>query len=152
LGLRYAKLNQSFNSVVQDQTGAPIRQLNWERKYDGLGPAVAIEAKRRLGRTRVSFVGNAGGAFLFGTKTLNRTVIGDQSPQPSTPFLSLEGADEVVGIGELGMGLEWNRPLRSGHNLLVRGQYESQLWAEGGAPTLGFLGFEGLVVQVELKR
>jgi|GEM_PF-1417420 len=152
LGLRYAKLDQSFNSVVQDQAGIPVRLLDWQRQYSGIGPAMSVEAKKRLGSTPFSFVTNAGGAFLFGTKALNRTVLGDQSPQPSSPFLSLDDADEVVGIGELGLGLEWSRPLANRHHLTVRGQYEGQLWAEGGAPTLGFLGFQGAVVQIGLMR
>ena len=88
---------------------------------------------------------------MFGTKTINRTVLGDQSPQPASPFLSLEEADEVVGIGEVELGFEWSRPIRCGQ-LNVRGTYEGQLWAEGGAPTLGFLGFEGFGIQVGLTR
>jgi len=152
VGLRYARLEQTLNSVVLDPTGAPIRQLSWQRQYDGLGPALTVDAKRRLGCSPFSFFAQGGGSFLFGTKTINRTVLGDQSPQPAAPFLLLDRADEVVGIGEAGFGVEWSRRLFTGHNLRVRGLYEGQLWAEAGAPTLGFLGFEGFGVIVELSR
>ena len=151
-GLRYANLEQSLNSTVVNAGGVPTAQLNWEREYNGLGPSVTVEVSRHIGNSPFSAVFNGGGSLLFGTKTIDRTVFGDQSPQPASPFLRLDEADEVVGIGEVGMGLQWSRPLRSGHHLKISGTYEGQLWAEAGAPTLGFLGFEGFAVRVELKR
>lgn len=152
VGLRNVRLRQSLNSVVRDPNGAQIRRLTWERNYEGLGPAVTVDASRRIGNSPFSVFTQAGGSFLFGTKSIDRTVVGDLSPQPASPILQLEDADEVVGVGELGLGVEWSRQLASGHNLSVRGSYEGSLWAEGGAPTLGFLGFEGFGVQVEVKR
>ncbi len=145
LGLRYASLEQTLDSVVFDPTGTPIAQLNWKRAYDGLGPSVSVDAKKRLGLSPVSVVAQGGGAFLFGTKTLNRTVLGDQSPQPAAPFLSLEDADEVVGIGELGLGVEWCHWLANGHHLLIRGQYEGQLWAEAVRERWAFSDLKALV-------
>jgi hypothetical protein len=64
----------------------------------------------------------------------------------------LEEADEVVGIGEFGFGFEWARTMGSGAELAVTGTYDGQLWAEAGAPTLGFLGFQGFGLGVELRR
>lgn len=152
VGLRNARLEQNLDSVVLNPVGAPIRQLSWQRVFEGLGPTATIEAKRRLGCSPFSAITQVGGALLFGKKSLNRTVFGDQSPQPATPFLSLDEADEVIGMGELNFGVEWNRQLASGYNLGIRGIYEGQLWAEAGAPTLGFLGFEGFGILAELKR
>ncbi len=152
VGLRNARLEQRLDSFVFDPAGVPIRQLSWQREFNGLGPAVSIDIKRRMGRTPFSAFTQAGGALLFGTKSLNRTVFGDQSPQPATPFLSLDDADEVVGVGEMNFGFEWSRTLPSGYDLMIRGLYEGQLWAEAGAPTIGFLGFEGFGIQAELKR
>lgn len=151
-GLRYGKLVQSISSMVSVPPGPPTGILQWEREFEGFGPAAFLEAKKRLGTSRLSAVATGGGALLFGKKQLDRTVIGDQSPQPATPFLSLQEADEVVGIGEIGMGTEWAGQFQHGHSLRVRGTYEGQLWAESGAPTLGFLGFEGFGIQIELAR
>ncbi len=151
-GLRYGKLTQSLNSTVSFPPGAPTALLQWEREFEGVGPSVYLDAKKRLGESRLSAVISGGGALLFGSKQLNRTVIGDQSPQPATPFLNLQDADEVVGIGEISMGTEWAAQLQHGHSLRVRGTYEGQLWAEAGAPTIGFLGFEGFGLQIELAR
>ena len=152
MGLRYARLLQSLDSFVTPAGGPPTRRLSWERKYDGLGPAISVDIKRQIGYSGFSVVGQGGGALLFGKKTINRTVIGDQSPQLATRVLVLDEADEVVGIGEMNFGLEWSRRLQGGRNLNIRGLYEGQLWAEAGAPTLGFLGFEGFGIQVSLTR
>ena len=153
MGLRYARLLQSLDSfVTPPNSSVPIRRLTWERKYDGLGPAISVDVKCRIGCSGFSVVGQGGGALLFGKKTINRTVMGDQSPQPATRVLVLDDADEVVGIGEMNFGVEWSRQFQGGRNLNVRGIYEGQLWAEAGARTLGFLGFEGFGVQVELTR
>ena len=150
-GLRYAQLKQSLSAVVDNPAG-PDASLNWTREYDGIGPSVTMEAKKRLACSRFSAVIGGGGSFLFGTKSINRTVLGDQSPQPASPFLTLNDADEVVGVGELNLGLEWSTITARGTQLLMRGSYESQFWAEAGAPTLGFLGFQGFGIQAELRR
>lgn len=152
VGLRNARLSQRLDSVVLNPAGAPVRQLNWQREFNGLGPSVTIDIKRRIGCSPFSAFTQAGGALLFGTKSLNRTVFGDQSPQPAAPFLSLEDADEVVGVGEMNFGFEWSQQWKNGYQMNIRGLYEGQLWAEAGAPTIGFLGFEGFGVQAELKR
>lgn len=152
VGLRNSRLDQELNSIVTNAAGAPIRQLSWRRSFVGLGPSVAIDIKRRIACSPFSIFTQAGGALLFGNKTLQRTVIGDQSPQPATPFLALDQADEVIGVGEMNFGVEWSRQMANGYKFNIRGLYEGQLWAEAGAPTLGFLGFEGFGVQAEIKR
>ncbi len=149
VGLRYASLLQTLSSVV---TGPLPASLDWTREYHGLGPSVALDATKRIGCSRFSGVASGSGAFLFGTKTISRTVFGDASPQPASPFLTLEEADEVVGIGDVGFGLEWSAIMNRGSALTFRGTYEGQFWAEAGAPTLGFLGFQGFALSAELRR
>lgn len=154
-GLRYASLRQSLASWVTDAGGVITERLNWTRNYEGLGPTASVDAKRSIGCTGLSFIGSGGGSLLFGNKSLERTVIGDDTPPPLGPaqqFLSLDDADEVVGVFELSLGAEWARTLANGATLSLQGTYESQLWAEAGAPTLGFLGFEGFGIQVELSQ
>jgi hypothetical protein len=149
VGLRYARLRQTLAATV---TGVAPASLNWERAYDGVGPSVALDLKKRIGCRGLSAIAKGSGALLYGTKTIDRTVIGDVSIPPASPFLVLQEADEVVGIGEFGFGIEWARTMRSGAELAVTGTYDGQLWAEAGAPTLGFLGFQGFGLGVELRR
>tara|TARA_B110000495_G_C23024647_1_gene608582 strand:+ start:116 stop:1258 length:1143 start_codon:yes stop_codon:yes gene_type:complete len=149
VGLRYARLRQTLAATV---TGTSPASLNWERAYDGLGPTVSLDLRKRLGCRGLSAIAKGSGALLYGTKTIDRTVFGDMSPQPASPFLMLDEADEVVGIGEFGFGIEWARTMAQGSELAVTGTYDGQLWAEAGAPTLGFLGFQGFGLGVELRR
>ncbi|MDA7902126.1 Lpg1974 family pore-forming outer membrane protein [Mariniblastus sp.] len=149
VGLRYARLRQTLAATV---TGTVPASLNWERAYDGVGPSVALDLKKRIGCRGLSAIAKGSGALLYGTKTIDRTVFGDISSPPASPFLMLDEADEVVGIGEFGFGMEWARTMGSGAELAVTGTYDGQLWAEAGAPTLGFLGFQGFGLGVELRR
>lgn len=149
VGLRYARLRQTLAATVSGNAPA---SLNWERAYDGVGPSVALDVKKRIGCRGLSAIAKGNGALLYGTKTIERTVFGDISSPPASPFLMLEEADEVVGIGEFGFGFEWARTMGSGAELAVTGTYDGQLWAEAGAPTLGFLGFQGFGLGVELRR
>lgn len=152
-GLRYAKLEQGFDALVTTPIPNFFNRLTWTREFEGVGPTLAFDFRKPLGRTRLAAVATGGGALLFGSKTLDRTVINDQTPVPGVaPRLQLPDADEVVGIGELGTGLEWRADFADGRYLSLRGLYEGQLWAEAGAPTLGFLGFEGFGFQLEIGR
>lgn len=152
-GVRYAKLEQGMDAVVLSPAPNDFHQLSWLRRFEGVGPTLSVDAKKRLGNSRLSAVGSGGGALLYGSKTLQRTVINDQTPPvPAPPFLQLNDADEVVGVGELSLGLEWGAVFHNGNQLALRGVYEGQLWADAGAPTLGFLGFQGFGLQFELRR
>jgi len=149
-GIRYVSLKQTLSSFVND---AVPDNLSWLRRYEGIGPTVSVDAKRQIGQTGLSFIAGGGGALLFGHKNLNRVATGnDVFPTGAvSPLLVLDDADEVVGTGELSLGAEWTRTFASGATLTVKGTYEAQLWAEAGAPTLGFLGFEGYGIQLELR-
>lgn len=149
VGLRYARLRQTLAAT---DLGLLPASLNWERAYDGVGPSVALDLKKRIGCRGLSAIAKGSGALLYGTKTIDRTVLGDVSPPTASPFLMLDEADEVVGIGEIGFGVEWAKTMRTGAELAVTGTYDGQLWAEAGAPTLGFLGFQGFGLGVELRR
>jgi len=64
----------------------------------------------------------------------------------------LDDAEAVVGCGGLEIGLQWSRPLANCGSLFIRGTYEAQLWADAGAPTLTFLGFEGFGLALGVAR
>jgi len=70
----------------------------------------------------------------------------------SPPVVSLDKASEVLGIGELELGLQWTRRLDNGTDVFLRGTYEGQLWSDSGTPTLGYLGFQGFGVALGFAR
>jgi len=150
-GLRYAALTQSLTSTVLDAGGTMVGLLQWTRDFEGVGPCVSFDLRRPLGQSRFSAVAKVNAALLYGNKDLERTVVGDVTSPTAAPFLNLDGGDEVVGLGEVALGVQWRRPFRPGE-LVIGGIYQGQLWAEAGAPTLGFLGFEGFGFTAELRR
>jgi hypothetical protein len=150
-GLRYATLEQGYSAAVVDGAGTLTGQLHWKRHFEGLGPTMAVGARRPIGCRGLAVIADGGAALLFGKKRLERFVLGNVGPA-TMPRLTLDDASEVVPIIDLRLGGEWSHRFATGWQLALQGMYEGQLWAEAGAPTLGFLGFEGFSVQVELRH
>ena len=152
VGFRYASMKQYFSSSVV-RGPATIGSLNWTREFEGGGLIAGGEARKSLGGSALSLVGSARGSLLYGEKTLQRTTVNDITPVGSrvSPNVILEDADEVSGIFELTAGLEWSRATKIGE-LYFRGSYETQLWTAAGAPTLTFLGFDGIGLSIGLVR
>ena len=152
-GLRHASMDQAFRGAVVSG-GAVTQSLAWNRGFDGLGLTVGGDVRAPLGSTELSFVSNLRGSLLFGNKTISRAVVGDVTPAPgiTPPIVTLNNADEVSGIFEVALGLEWSRELGQNTSLFARGMYEGQLWTAAGAPTLTFLGFEGFSIAIGLAR
>ena len=156
-GLRFANFEQDIRADVYADpttTGPAVASIEWFRRFKGAGPSLKFEGKKRLACSRFSALASGGGALLFGKKEISRGVYEDVTPStaqvPAT--LNFSEADEVVGVGEMSLGLEWSTALSNGCQLNLRGTYEGQLWSEGGAPTLGFLGYEGFGLLGELRR
>lgn len=147
-GLRYASFDQSFAAEI---TGVVPQTLNWERSFEGIGPTLAADARVPL-IGGLSLVGGGRGALLFGSKSLTRSVsiVGAPLPQP-TNNIALIDADEITPTLGLTLGMEWERRL-SRSRFFARGAYEAELWAESGAPTLGYLGFEGFTLTVGIDH
>ena len=139
-GLRYALMRQVSQATVTNQ-GVVTKSLNWLRKFEGIGPTISVEIERPLGIKGLVVIGAFRGSLLFGEKDLNRIAV--NGIDEGLPVVALDNADEVLGIGELELGLEWTRQLAKGGSLFIRGTYEGQLWSDCGTPTLGYLGFQG---------
>lgn len=148
-GIRYARMDQSTTAAVTN-SGVVTQQLNWSRRFEGVGPTFSAELRRPLGSWGLDFVSNARGAILFGNKDLSRFVSPGSLSTP--PVVSLHDASDVSGMGLAGLGIEWNRHLHRYGTTFVRGTYEGQLWTDAGSPTLTFLGFEGFTLALGLSR
>lgn len=140
-GLRYARIHQRQSAAV---TGILPASLDWTREFEGIGPTISANVSQPLLRN-ISAIGVVRGSLLYGEKSLQRAVVNDMTPLPGrgVPVVNLHDADEVTAGFELALGAQWQRELASGHQLVVQGMYEGQLWTDAGAPTLTFLGFEG---------
>lgn len=150
-GIRHASMNQHYSAQVT-RMGALLGDITWDRKFEGTGLILSGDARHPLGDNGFAVVGNVRGSLLFGEKTINRRVIGDLTPTPGAPIISFQDADEVTGIFEAAIGAEWSGQIGKSTEVFLRALYETQLWTAAGAPTLTFLGFEGLSLALGFDR
>ncbi len=153
-GIRYAHTDQRSDALVTPGPvpGAAAAALNWMREFEGFGPLITANGRLPFGSRGLYATGGVNVSFLFGEKTLRRSVLNDATPLPNRglPFLAFDNADEITGVYGSRLGLGWQRDTRMG-NLSVEGAYEGQLWTEGGSPTITFAGFNSLSLTVGLS-
>ncbi len=146
-GLRYANTDQAYDATVipGPVPGATPASLQWVRQFEGFGPLLTAQGMLPIGNSGFYGRGGVNVSFLFGEKTLRRTVFNDATPPPNTgmPVILFDDSDEITGIYGANIGLGWQRH-GDVASLMIEGTYEGQLWTEGGAPTITFAGFEGL--------
>lgn len=92
--------------------------------FEGVGPTVALEGRRRLGASAWSLYGNVRGSALFGT-------ISNKSMFTFMPRSNIAG--EVMGVAENQLGVAWDRVTEGGLILEARACWETQYWM---SPTL----------------
>lgn len=116
-GLRFAHINQQYNSAVAGDSGGgtgPITaNVPSSRTFNGIGPVIALEVRRYLGDSGLSLYGSARGAVLFGTAKQNATdnffssEFGDFSDSSSYEH------DSALPVAELELGMEFGRKIGS---------------------------------------
>jgi hypothetical protein len=110
-GARYGKLG--YSSDVATFFGAGTAT------FEGVGPTVAVEGRRRLGESAFSLYGNVRGSALFGT-------IANRALFTNLPAATIQG--EVMGVAENQLGLAWDRVTASGLVIEARACWEMQYW------------------------
>ena len=152
-GIRYAHTDQRSDALVTPGPvpGAAAAALNWMREFEGFGPLISANGRMPFSCRGLYATGGVNVSFLFGEKTLRRSVLNDATPPPNQglPFLAFDNADEITGVYGSRLGLGWQRNTQMG-NLSIEGAYEGQLWTEGGSPTITFAGFNSLSLSVGL--
>lgn len=135
-GLRFAQINQSYNAYATGDSGGakgPITAtVLSEHSFPGVGPVLALEARRGLGDSGLSFYSSARGAVLFGSARQTAT---DIFSSADGTFADSAAADHnpVVPVAELELGLEVNRrigPSRAFGQIALVGQ---EWWGIGSA-------------------
>lgn len=153
-GLRYAQLNQTYNAVLQFEPGAalPPLFLNSAQTFNGLGPTLALEARRGWERLGLTLTGGARAALLFGSD--RHSVAGfnyELLPTPTLGFHSSASArTRSVPVFEMEFGAERVVPLGN-FDWILRGGVLSQLWpvgsgahANGNMALIGFTAGTGI--------
>jgi hypothetical protein len=153
-GLKYAHLSQDYNAFTQvTPILGEFREtslLSSGHNFNGAGPTIALEAKRPIGHTGISFFGNLRGAMLFGE---SRQQVTQTSIFQGNPFSNIfstnfnSGHDKVLPVAELEMGAEFSRRWGNLYPFIRTGLL-AQTWFGAGSATdlTGNLGFLGLTV------
>lgn len=114
-GARYGKLGYMNNAA---QGLLPVFGVGTVT-FEGVGPTVALEGRRRLGGSAFSLYGNVRGSALFGT-------IANKSLLTSMPRSNIAG--EVMGVAENQLGITWDRVTWNGLVVEARAVWETQYW------------------------
>lgn len=110
-GARYGKLGYVNKQATVFGVGSAT--------FEGVGPTVAMEGRRRLGGSAFSLYGNLRGSALFGT-------VANQSLFTFMPRSTISG--EVMGVAENQLGLAWDRVTANGLVIEARAVWETQYW------------------------
>ena len=135
-GLRWAE--SEFSTSIP---GGPALQ---GLSVQGVGPTASLAARRPLGCSGVSLVGDTRLSMLFGSST-------------TTFILPLSNADNSFATCEIRMGAEWERQFGP-YTAKVGGFFEAQQWQDATINVVtGFgnpanLGFFGPTFRLEIRR
>lgn len=102
-GLGFADILQSYNAFAVNAGGAAVRPLFSASRLSGLGPVLALEARRPILDIGVNLYGSTRTRVLFGT-----------SSQTASGGEQLRGTEQlrqgsILAIQELELGLEYER-------------------------------------------
>lgn len=152
-GVRYAKIKQTYDGEVRDDTDTLTSAVVYNHGFEGVGPTFGLQAVRPLG-CRLSLFSAARGSILIGNGQSNlfvREGINTTVPQPTSV---LSKRNDLLSIGEIQVGGEYNSLARLGRGqMFVRGTVEGQVWQGVGSASSedGDLVFFGGTVAVGLK-
>jgi hypothetical protein len=122
-GLRYAET--SLSASVVDNFGFTHDST---ASFHGIGPTVFLEATRPIGNGNFALFATARGSLLFGDA---RQRVTETFPIPSGNFSESLVASQVVTVGELQLGGQWQRSTRYG-TFFARSAFEAQAWSGAG--------------------
>jgi len=148
-GVRYGNFQQGYLNQLHDVNGALEGQIDFQHNFDGIGPTVAIEARRWL-PGRFSAFSSARGALLFGNR--RSTLTAGEDLDLSTPFITTENNSryDTIPVAEMQLGLDWHTRFTHFATLFLQIAMEAQWWQDiGTAATeegnLGLFGFNTAV-------
>jgi hypothetical protein len=123
-GFRYGHTEVNASDIFN--ISPIIGSLDTSKKFDGFGPTVALEVKRQLGQSNVNLFAKGRASVLFGN-TKNSLII------PQIPVANIsDSSQDFIPVFDTQIGLEWNRRLSNGWNLVLGTAMEAQVWGGAG--------------------
>lgn len=130
-GLRYAHLAQTYHVYTGESPVGVELELESGHSFNGLGPMVSLEAKRRLGNSFGLFA-NGRGSLIFGTGHHDAFADVDNVEVDFLSDSHMRQAD-VLPIAELEAGVEVNRSVGNAALMLQVGLVGQTYFGAGNA-------------------
>lgn len=131
-GVRYAHMSQWSQVLGLDNTGSTLASTTAYHNFNGVGPTIAFEGRRRIGDFGFALYGSARGSILFGSSVQNATYT-DISPS------EIGGSNSqacLLTIGEFELGAEWRRKIGR-YSIFTQTGIMGQVWFGGGNASEG---------------
>lgn len=127
-GIRYVHIAQDYRFTDSNTNAGGIPDVvNYGHNFHGFGPTAAFQARRSLGVYGLGVYGTARGSLLWGSARED----GANSQAGAVPIQSSASRDEFLTIGELELGLEWNKTFRR-YQFFAQGGAVGQIWWGAG--------------------
>lgn len=98
-GVRLASISQTYNAFVPQSFMNAVLSTNY---FQGIGPTLALEARRALGTTGLSLYASGRGSLVYGSAHQVATV-------PDQQETAQDHRDLGMAIGEAELGIEFGR-------------------------------------------
>ena len=122
-GVRLARVTQSYNAYF-DRGG--LNELLSGHGFQGVGPTLALEARRPFGASGLALIGNARGSVVFGSARQRAEV-------PDLNSIATDHRNRGLPIAELELGLEYARTIGAGRVFGQVGFVGQDWFGAGGA-------------------
>ncbi len=145
-GFRHGSVEHGYDARAYRSGETLIGASSIRNRFDGVGPTIFVEAKRPLGFSNLALFANARYSILLGSFQVRQTDTITVSDTYS------EDVDSTVRIGEVQLGVEWERLFVSGNRLYFTAAWELQAW-EGAGSIAGKgtdMGLSGFVLSAGL--
>ncbi len=144
-GLRYATMEQTYNSSLTNQANATQGTINYFHELRGIGPTVSARTQRPL-TGQLSLFGLARGSLLFGDSTSQLNAVEDQDLDAQLTTVQSTSRDDLLPVGDVQVGLQWTPVSYGVWNPYLHVALEGQFWGGAGNASsetgnLGFYGF-----------
>ncbi len=138
-GFRYGKLGLGIDANIL------FFPFNAAVTFEGVGPTVAMAARRPFGSRGLALVAGARGSFMYGDSRFNG---------PQILVNQIRVSQHLMQAWEFQVGAEWSRTTSAGSEIFARAAYEAQVWE--WAPSLGILsmdiGYVGPTFSIGITR
>ena len=135
-GLRWAHISQHYNAYVVGDSGGVTGPISANvlsgHSFHGIGPVLALEARRALGDSGLALYSSARGALLFGSAKQTAT---DIFISGAGTFIddAADHRDRVLPVGELEVGVEFGRSVGSSRVFGQVALVGQEWWGAGSA-------------------